>query len=279
LARIVGADLKHEPLPAEEVRRIVTPSTITQLLIIAFFVLPGSVYQIVRARLAGDVPENRDASIRLLRALAASLVLVSVYLMALGPTMVRALGDGTDTREWLTAHPRVAGLLALLLLFVIPAVGAIIAARRWLWGERVAERRDRGLLAQDRSFGASRVGRALNRVLGLVASRTEGRRGLRFDPTATACDWAVDHAANGTGFVRVLGNNHEWKGGAFSGRSYFTSYPESPAIFVEQAWQLDDTGQFLAEQEGTRGAWIPCTAALTVEFLSQRDARADDAGA
>lgn len=31
-------------------------------------------------------------------------------------------------------------------------------------------------------------------------------------------------------------------------------------------------GQFVAEQVGSRGAWIPCDGALTVEFLAPADA-------
>jgi Family of unknown function (DUF6338) len=58
-----------------------------------------------------------------------------------------------------------------------------------------------------------------------------------------------------------------WKGGAFARGSYFTTYPESPAIFVEVAWQLDEDGEFVTEQLGTSGAWIPCAEALVVGFL------------
>ncbi len=56
-----------------------TPSTATQLAILVTCVLPGIVYQAVRARLAGEAPQNRDTTNKILRALAASVVLVSVY--------------------------------------------------------------------------------------------------------------------------------------------------------------------------------------------------------
>lgn len=178
-------------------------------------------------------------------------------------------------REWIATHARIAGLLALLLLFVTPACAAAIAARRWLLGERLAEQQGRGILASTHALGGSVGGRGVDQTLRWLAARTAGRGGLRYDPTPTAWDWAVDHAAEGVGYVRVLGRDNAWKGGAFSGHSYFTAYPEAPAVFVEQAWQLDERGEFVAEQAGTRGAWIPCDGALTVEFLSQREAGMD----
>lgn len=44
-------------------------------------------------------------------------------------------------------------------------------------------------------------------------------------------------------------------------------YPESPAVFVEAAWQLTENGEFVIQQPGASGAWIPCAEALVVEFL------------
>jgi hypothetical protein len=78
----------------------------------------------------------------------------------------------------------------------------------------------------------------------------------------------IDHGARSPGFVRVLGKDGFWKGGAFARGSYFTTFPEPPAIFVETAWQVDENGEFVAQQAGTSGAWIPCAEALVVEFLT-----------
>jgi hypothetical protein len=44
-----------------------TPSTVTQLVLLMLFVVPGVVYQAVRARLAGEAPQNRDALARISR--------------------------------------------------------------------------------------------------------------------------------------------------------------------------------------------------------------------
>lgn len=205
--------------------------------------MPGSVYQIVRARLAGEAPPNRDAANKVLRALAASVVLASLYLIALGPRLIGVFEGSRDaSRDWIAKNPRATGLLALFLLFIVPATCAVIAARRWYIGERIAEFRGRGFLDEEGRTGAWAPIRAINATLAWLARRSTMRGGLRFDPTPTAWDWAVDHAVDGLGFVRVLGKDNQWKGGAFSGGSYFTTYPEPPAVFVEQAWQLDGPG-------------------------------------
>jgi hypothetical protein len=241
-----------------------------QLAVLITFVIPGIVYQAVRARLAGEAPQNRDTTNKLLRALAASVVLASVYLMMFGTTLVRALGGGgVATRSWITDHARLTGLLALLLLFAVPAGAAVLAARRWQIGGRIASYRHRGVLADHSVFGRSGFGRAGNRLLGWVAARSQIRTGLQYDPTPTAWDWAVDHGATGEGYVRVLTKEGRWQGGAFGRNSYFTTYPEPPAIYVEQAWQIDEDGALYAAQEASRGAWIACADAVTVEFLAE----------
>jgi hypothetical protein len=246
-----------------------TPSTATQLAILIMFVIPGLVYQAVRARLAGEAPQNRDTTNKILRALAASVVLVSVYLITLGPALLRIAGDTTaETRAWIAGHPREVGVLAFTLLFAAPALAALVAARRWRIGEAVARVRCRWLLAPGRWPASHAPGKQVNRALSWLAAQCEQRGGLRYDATPTAWDWAVDHGARSPGFVRVLGKDGSWKGGAFARGSYFTSFPEPPAIFVEAAWQLDGDGEFVAQQPGTSGAWIPCVDALVVEFLA-----------
>jgi hypothetical protein len=253
-----------------------TPSTATQFVILIVFVIPGLVYQTVRARLAGEAPQNRDMTNKFLRALAASVVLASVYMIILGPMLVDALGgDAHDTRQWLTKHARLTGLLALVLLFAVPAIAATVAARRWHIGKRIAAWRARGPFSLDAPLGASRIARRMNRLLAWIGERSDSRGGLRYDPTPTAWDWAVDHGADTQAFVRILGPDGAWKGGALGSRSYFTTYPEPPAVFVERAWQVDETGGFVAEQDRTRGAWIPCEGARTVEFVGPSADRGD----
>ncbi len=254
-----------------------TALNVAQFTVLVTCVIPGVVYQAVRARLAGEAPQNRDTTNKVLRALAASVVLASIYLIVFGRTIVTALGgDAAQTRRWVSQHARLTGALALLLLFAVPALAAILAARRWQLGARVSAYRYRGPLDPDRRLGRALVGRAVNRLLTWVEARSETRSGLQYDPTPTAWDWAVDHGASSEGYVRALGKDGQWKGGAFGRNSYFTTYPELPAIYVEQAWQLDDDGRLRSVQDASRGAWIPCAEALTVEFIAGNDPSRDD---
>jgi hypothetical protein len=233
----------------------VTPGSVTQLAILVVFVLPGVVYQVVRARLAGPSPENQDTTNKVLRALAASVVLVSLYMIVLGPTMVRVFTrTGADHGWWVVQHPRQTGVLVGVFLMLVPALAALLVVARWSLAARVAGHRSR--------FPLSLIGGSLERL----EVRAQGRAGIRYDPTPTAWDWAVDHAATFTGFVRVRTSDGQWRGGVFGAGSYFSTYPEPPAIFVEQAWQLDESGAFVAEQDLSRGAWLPCVDATTVEF-------------
>lgn len=242
-----------------------TPGTITQLAILIVFVLPGVVYQVVRARLAGASPENQDTTNKALRALAASVVLVSAYMIAVGPELVQAFGHaGQHHDRWVVVHPREAGFLVGVLIFGIPAVAAFTVAKRWAIAARIANMKRRGPLGH-RLLGQSRLGGYVNGELDALGLRASGKSGLLYDPTPTAWDWGVDHAATSRGFVRVK-TKDGWQGGVFGDGSYFSSYPEPPAIFVEQAWQLDESGTFFQAQDRSRGAWIACEEASTVEF-------------
>lgn len=163
-----------------------TPNTVTQLAILVAFVLPGSVYQAVRARLAGEIRANRDLANRVLRALAASVVLDSVYGFVLGPTVVRLVGrDRTNARlrHWFLDHTRFESLLVLLLLFLFPAAAAYFAARRYIIGEWISHARERGPLGLTWGPHHARLRRWANAGLGWPGARSEIHGGLRFDPT------------------------------------------------------------------------------------------------
>jgi len=86
-------------------------------------------------------------------------------MIILRPMLVDVLGgDAHDTQQWLTNHARRTGLLALILLFAVPASAATVAARRWYIGKRIATWRSRGPLASDDPVGGSRMARRLNGV-------------------------------------------------------------------------------------------------------------------
>lgn len=107
------------------------PSTVQQLTILLIMILPGGVYQAVRERLLGPRPSEAQAESRVLRAVAASVLLDSVYALTAGPWLVSLLRDGG--RAALLDRPRVTGATALLLVMVVPALVAYGESR---WRER-----------------------------------------------------------------------------------------------------------------------------------------------
>jgi hypothetical protein len=118
------------------------PATTAQLLLALLFVVPGSVYQAARSRLRGPTPDDSNVSMRVLRALAVSAFLDAVYIAVLGPTLVRLFGaqQGKPSASGFADHPRQAGLLGLLLLFVIPVslAGLDYLRVRRGWGLRLS---------------------------------------------------------------------------------------------------------------------------------------------
>ncbi|MFI6638686.1 DUF6338 family protein [Streptomyces sp. NPDC050504] len=102
------------------------PSTPVQLFLLVLFVLPGISYQFVRERLRGPVVRESKLGERILRAVTASVVLDSVYAIALGPLLVRVVRGGAAARwDGVVRQPRQAGLLALVLFVLVPAVAAV----------------------------------------------------------------------------------------------------------------------------------------------------------
>ncbi|ALV34804.1 DUF6338 family protein [Streptomyces sp. CdTB01] len=108
------------------------PSTVLQLALLVIVVLPGVTYQLLRERQKGPSPGERDLSERILRAIAASVALNSLYAVVLGPELAH-LFKGEGDLNGLLDHLRLTGLLLLVLVFVIPAGAA--------WGVSCIERR------------------------------------------------------------------------------------------------------------------------------------------
>ncbi|OLF10161.1 hypothetical protein BLA60_17090 [Actinophytocola xinjiangensis] len=101
------------------------PSTVLQLGMLALVVLPGITYQFLRERWRGPVPGERDLGERVLRSIAASILLDTLYLVVAGPALVR-LAREIGARGWdgITDQARLVGLLGLLLFIVVPAGAA-----------------------------------------------------------------------------------------------------------------------------------------------------------
>jgi hypothetical protein len=97
------------------------PSDLPQLVILLTFVVPGFVYQVIRARFMGPSPEDLDQLTRILRAFAVSALFGLLYLAFLGDWMLQAArAEGP-----LVERPRLGALAAALAIFGIPAATAL----------------------------------------------------------------------------------------------------------------------------------------------------------
>ncbi|MEU9979229.1 DUF6338 family protein [Streptomyces sp. NPDC051014] len=96
------------------------PSTVAQLGLIVMAVLPGVTYQLVRERRLGSEPGEQVMTERVLRALAASVALDSLYAVILAPWIVRGIGGEPRLTEN-PAQLRWAGAMCLTLVFLLPA--------------------------------------------------------------------------------------------------------------------------------------------------------------
>ncbi|MBT2381304.1 hypothetical protein AMK21_24925 [Streptomyces sp. CB00316] len=112
------------------------PGTVGQLAILLVLVLPGVFYQAVRERLRGALASEQEPQNRLVRAIAASALLDTLYAVVAGPWLVRLLaGGGEGPVAGVLRQPRQAGLAALLLIVAVPSALAWAEA---VWGRRRA---------------------------------------------------------------------------------------------------------------------------------------------
>jgi hypothetical protein len=211
------------------------PSNWQQAFVVLIFVIPGIIFQSVRTRLRGASPENKDASVRVLRAIGAAGILGLSYVAILGNRITqpfdRSQGD-------LLKSPRAAALWALLLLILVPAAAAFI--------QHVVLVYRRGYRGKD----------LLNNL-------------FLYDPTPTGWDRAA--LGRPVCFVRVLTGKGTWVGGYAGGNSFVSAWPQERDIFVEIAYEMDSDGSFSSPVESSIGMWIRCDDAQLVQYLSVPD--------
>lgn len=108
-----------------------TASSVQQIVLLIFFVLPGITYQFVRERLRGPAPGEQDLGERVLRAVTASIVLDALYLIIAGPLVVSYFGpSGKVLFAGFLARPRQGAALALVMFVLIPGGTAALVAWR-----------------------------------------------------------------------------------------------------------------------------------------------------
>lgn len=165
-----------------------TPTSVTQLLLLLLFVVPGFVYQAARISVRGRLPLDIELSTRIVRAIVSSGIFGLVYLAMLGQPLV----DAAHARGYGFEHPRVGALIALVGGIIIPALLALVRTPNWAWL------------------------RALSQKLPQIT---------KYDPTPTAWDKAFQDI--GECFIRVLNADNRWVAGYYGPASYATSYPEA----------------------------------------------------
>lgn len=92
-------------------------------------------------------------------------------------------------------------------------------------------------------------------VAARAVSRIE-RRTMRGSYVSTPTAW--DHIFRDCppSFVRARLKDGVWVGGWYGHRSFATSYPHPPEIFLELEWKLDADGRFLGKVEKTQGVHL-----------------------
>ncbi|WP_226961634.1 MULTISPECIES: DUF6338 family protein [Streptomyces] len=101
---------------------------------------------------------------------------------------------------------------------------------------------------------------------GLVSWWERRRWRARYRGTPTA--WDHMFRARGSCFVRVRLKDGTWVGGWYGGRSYATSYPHPPELFLESAWRMRADGSFDRRTPHTAGLRVLGEDLDLLEFLS-----------
>lgn len=222
-----------------------------QALTLIAVLLPGFVFQgVLRGRL-GPSPEDKELTARLLRALAISVGLLLAYILCLGDALLDRL---VDPQHRFSDHPRLTGIVGFLLVFVVPAVGGHLTAsfltrqsynRTAFWQTIFTKASGEGSMSWKRALFS-----------------TESN----YNPVPTAWDFATG-SVDPESFVRILNAEGQWIGGRVTGAAYFTSYPEPRDVFIDEAWSLDENGEFQDILPGPTGMWVPCADAQLMQII------------
>ncbi|UMP07167.1 DUF6338 family protein [Amycolatopsis sp. EV170708-02-1] len=222
------------------------PGTSYQLIVAVALVLPGIVFGTTLQRLRGPTPEDKDASTRILRAIAVGAALDVLYALAFGPKLVQlahpAPGRQASLLSIFTANPREIALWVALLAGAVPALAAFCVHFQSAFRETSREISIKKRLAD-----------ALK---------------IHYRTTPTAWDYI---AREGGCFIRVRLSDGVYFGGWIDEQSFVSGYPEPKDIFIRSQWALNEKGVFLHKIQGTRGVYIPVSDGVVVEWLSMPD--------
>jgi hypothetical protein len=74
-------------------------------------------------------------------------------------------------------------------------------------------------------------------------------------PAPTAWDWFFSERADNY-YVRLHLKSGEKVGGYYGENSFATSFPHEQEVYLEEAWRLDEDGNFTEQIEGTKGTLV-----------------------
>lgn len=217
-----------------------------QALTLVAVLVPGFVFQWVQRNRIGPSPEDRELPRRLVHALAFSVGFVLFYLACFGGSLTCRLVHPANAFD----NPRIIGLGGLLLVFVIPALVGHLSA---------------SFITRQR----------YNRTTFWKTLFTKGKLPWRtalfshetdYSPVPTAWDFATQEIEPGS-FVRILNGDGTWIGGRVTSAAFFTGYPEPHDVYIDEAWGIDEDGQFKEALPGPTGQWVRCDDAVLMQIV------------
>lgn len=220
------------------------PSTSYQLLVLVGLVLPGIVFGSVLQRLRGPIPEDKDASTRILRAIAVGAGFDIAYVLLFGPQLVDVVRHAPTFPggpSGVAASPREVALWTLLLAGVIPSLTAL-------------------LIHIKANFRVDPPNKPFKLRL---------KHALRTTYRTTPTAWDYIARARGGCFVRIRLGDGKFIGGWVTEESFVSGYPEPRDIFIASQWAVDERGVFLRKIEGTLGVYVPLADNTVVEWLAK----------
>ncbi|MGW1520720.1 DUF6338 family protein [Streptomyces sp. NPDC002287] len=168
-------------------------------------------------------------------------------------------GEQDVTQRVLRALIASAILDAIYVLLIGPQLISLFEIGRG-WG---------GLREHSRAAAALILGLvfAVPAVTAWVLSEIERRR-LRSSYRSTPTAW--DHAFRDCppSFVRIRLKDGSWIGGWYGSKSYASSFPHPPELFLERSYRMRSDGGFSAEVARSAGMYVKCTEIDFFEILT-----------
>ncbi|MEX3105961.1 MULTISPECIES: DUF6338 family protein [unclassified Streptomyces] len=110
-------------------------------------------------------------------------------------------------------------------------------------------------------------------ALGAIAVSWAEQRRLRARYRGTPTAWDHMFRDRGGCFVRVRLKDGTWVGGWYGVRSYATSYPQGPELYLESSYRMAADGTFIAKVESTSGLYVRAEDIDILELIDPPDRR------